>query len=78
MRVQFGAKGKQFTAAEEEALLHEIESRYEEQTTPEYAAARLWVDAIIDPRDTRRWISEGIRAASNAPVERFNPGVLQT
>ncbi len=72
------AKGKPLTAAEEEALLHEIESRYEEQTTPEYAAARLWVDAIIDPRDTRRWISEGIRAASNAPVERFNAGVLQT
>jgi len=42
-----------------------------------YAAARLWVDAIIDPRDTRQWISMGIEAANNAPVEKFNVGVMQ-
>ncbi len=62
---------------QEKALFEATKSRYEAQTTPYYAAARLWVDAIIDPRDTRRWISMGIEAANNAPVERFNPGVIQ-
>ncbi|MCC6459892.1 MAG: acyl-CoA carboxylase subunit beta [Saprospiraceae bacterium] len=61
----------------EQALFQEIKNRYEAQTTPYYAAARLWVDAIIDPRDTRQWISMGIEAANNAPVEKFNPGVIQ-
>ena len=55
-----------------------INSRYEEQTTPYYAASRLWVDAIIDPIKTREWISKGIEMADNAPVERFNVGVIQT
>jgi 3-methylcrotonyl-CoA carboxylase beta subunit len=72
------AKGETLTGKQEEKLLKDIKDRYEEQTTPYYAAARLWVDAIIDPRDTRRWISEGIRAANHSPVERFNVGVLQT
>ena len=72
------AKGQSLSPEEEAAMLKEIEDRYDQQTSPYYAAARLWVDAIIDPRDTRRWISEGIAAASNAPVERFNPGVIQT
>lgn len=72
------AQGKQFSESDKKELLEEIESRYEEQTSPYYAAARLWVDAIIDPRQTRRWISQGITAANNAPVERFNPGVIQT
>jgi len=62
----------------ERELFEKIKSRYETQTTPYYAAARLWVDAIIDPRDTRRWISMGIEAANNAPVEKFNVGVIQT
>jgi 3-methylcrotonyl-CoA carboxylase beta subunit len=62
----------------EKALYESIKSKYDEQTTPYYAAARLWVDAVIDPRDTRRWISMGIEAANNAPVERFNVGVMQT
>lgn len=61
----------------EQALFEQIKSRYDSQTTPYYAAARLWVDAIIDPRDTRQWISMGIEAANNAPVERFNAGVIQ-
>lgn len=61
----------------ERALFAQIKARYEAQTSPYYAAARLWVDAIIDPRDTRQWISMGIEAANNAPVERFNPGVIQ-
>lgn len=72
------AQGKSLGAEEEQLLLDEIQSRYDKQTTPYYAAARLWVDAIIDPRETRRWISEGIRAADQAPVERFNVGVIQT
>lgn len=62
----------------EKALFQQIKERYDAQTTPYYAAARLWVDAVIDPRDTRRWISMGIEAANNAPVPKFNVGVLQT
>ncbi len=61
----------------ERELFEKIKARYDAQTTPYYAAARLWVDAIIDPRDTRQWISMGIEAANNAPVEKFNPGVIQ-
>lgn len=65
--------------ADEKALLERIEARYEEQTTPYYAAARLWVDALIDPVHTRRWISRGIEMADHNPeMERFNPGVIQT
>ncbi len=63
--------------AGEKALFEKIKARYDAQTTPYYAAARLWVDAIIDPRDTRRWISMGIEAANNAPVEKFIAGVIQ-
>lgn len=62
----------------EQALFEKIKARYDAQTTPYYAAARLWVDAIIDPRDTRLWISMGIEAANRAPVEKFNVGVIQT
>ncbi len=63
---------------DEEKLLHDIESRYKEQTSPYYAAARLWVDAIIDPLDTRKWISMGIEMANHAPLEKsYNPGILQ-
>jgi acetyl-CoA carboxylase carboxyltransferase component len=72
------AKGEQITPEVEKELLDRITQGYEEQTSPYYAAARLWVDAIIDPRDTRKWISMGIEAAEHAPVEKFNPGVIQT
>ncbi len=61
----------------ERELFEQTKARYLAQTTPYYAAARLWVDAIIDPRDTRKWISMGIEAANNAPVEKFNVGVMQ-
>ena len=71
-------KGQEISPEDEKALLDKIISRYDNQTTPEYAASRLWVDAIIDPVDTRKWISTGIEAANNAPIERFNVGVLQT
>jgi acetyl-CoA carboxylase carboxyltransferase component len=60
-------------------LLDKIKTRYDEQTKPEYAASRLWVDAIIDPEKTRNWISMGIEIACESPAEKpFRPGVLQT
>lgn len=70
-------KGEAPDPAGEKELFEKIKARYLAQTSPYYAAARLWVDAIIDPRDTRQWISMGIEAANNAPVEKFNVGVLQ-
>lgn len=72
------AKGKEVTAEEEKKLLDEIKSRYDAQTSPYYAAARLWVDAIIDPAETRKLISEGIAAANHNPyIEEFKTGVIQ-
>ncbi len=72
-------KGKSISESEREALLSSIEARYDRQTTPYYAAARMWVDEIIDPVETRSWISLGIEMADlNPDVERFNPGVIQT
>ena len=62
----------------ENALFDKIKSRYDEQTTPYYAASRLWVDAVIDPLKTREFISMGIEASNNAPIEKFNVGVIQT
>ncbi|MDA9121129.1 acyl-CoA carboxylase subunit beta [Flavobacteriales bacterium] len=72
------AKGEEITPEVEKELLDRITQGYLDQTSPYYAASRLWVDAIIDPRDTRKWISMGIEAAEHAPVEKFNPGVMQT
>lgn len=72
-------QGKTLSSEEEEALLSSIEARYERQTTPYYAAARLWVDAIIDPVATRQWLSRGIEMADHNPnMPAFNPGVIQT
>ncbi|MBC7935093.1 MAG: acyl-CoA carboxylase subunit beta [Rhizobacter sp.] len=72
------AKGKEVTAEEEKEILDTITANYARQTKPEYAAARLWVDGIINPADTRMLISEGINAANNNPVvEEFKMGVLQ-
>jgi len=71
-------EGKEITKTDEQALLKKITDRYDRQTTPYYAASRLWVDAIIDPKDTRKWLSAGIEMANQAPVEKFNVGVLQT
>jgi 3-methylcrotonyl-CoA carboxylase beta subunit len=63
---------------EEKKLLDEIKGRYEKQTSPYYAAARLWVDGIIDPLDTRKFISEGIKAANHNPhMAEFRMGVMQ-
>jgi 3-methylcrotonyl-CoA carboxylase beta subunit len=72
------AKGKEITAEDEKKLLDEITQRYSQQTTPYYAAARLWVDAIIDPAETRNVISEGINAANhNKDIAEFKMGVVQ-
>lgn len=71
--------GKTITTEEENQLLEEITSKYNEELSPYYAASRLWVDGVIDPRETRKVISMGIEAANHAPItERFNVGVLQT
>lgn len=71
------SKGEELGKEDEKRLFDAIKNRYDQQTSPFYAAARLWVDAIIDPRETRRFISMGIEAANNAPVEKFNVGVFQ-
>jgi len=72
------AKGGVVSAEDEKQLLDEIKGRYEKQTTPYYAAARLWVDDIIDPLQTRLVISEGIAAAANNPeIETLRTGVFQ-
>ncbi|UTW60859.1 acyl-CoA carboxylase subunit beta [bacterium SCSIO 12741] len=73
------AKGEEISKEKEEELLKTITERYDKQTTPYYAASRLWLDAIIDPTDTRTWIGMGIEAANKKPIEKpFNVGVLQT
>ena len=71
-------KGEKLTKEKEAKLFNEIKSRYDSQVSPYYAASRIWTDAIIDPLDTRTWISMGIEAANHAPIEKpFNLGILQ-
>lgn len=73
------AKGEEISKEREEELFNKIKNRYDHQTSPFYAASRLWVDAIIDPIDTRKWISMGIEAANQSPAEKpYNVGVMQT
>ena len=58
--------------------LIKIKSRYDAQVSPYYSAARMWTDAVIEPTETRDWISMGIEAANHAPIEKaFNMGVIQ-
>jgi 3-methylcrotonyl-CoA carboxylase beta subunit len=72
------SKGEVLAAEEEARLFEQIKSKYDEQTTPYYAAARLWLDAVIDPVDTRKWISMGIGAAQFAPATPpYRTGVIQ-
>lgn len=82
MQIQTAAlkkKGEEPDAQKEKQLLDEITDRYNEQTSPYYAAARLWVDGIIDPLETRKVISLGIEAANQSPITtKFNVGVIQT
>ena len=71
-------KGEEITPEKEAELFDKIKSRYDKQISPYYAAARIWTDAVINPLDTRTWISMGIEAANHAPIEKkFNLGVLQ-
>ena len=71
-------QGKTISEEEHNAILDEISKKYQKQTEATYAAARLWTDAIINPVDTRKWISMGIEAADHAPItEKFNLGVIQ-
>jgi 3-methylcrotonyl-CoA carboxylase beta subunit len=71
-------QGELITPEKEQEILKTIEERYDKQTSPYYAAARIWTDAIIDPLKTRTWISMGIEAANNSPIEKpFNMGVIQ-
>ena len=71
-------QGKEITPEVEKELFDRIKSRYDDQVSPYYAASRIWTDGVIDPRDTRKWISMGIEAADHAPIEKaFNLGVIQ-
>jgi acetyl-CoA carboxylase carboxyltransferase component len=73
------AKGELITPENEAELYNRIKDKYDKQTSPYYAAARLWIDAIINPMDTRKVISMGIQAANQSPIKkRYNVGVIQT
>ena len=71
-------KGEEITPEKEAELFDKIKSRYDKQISPYYAAARIWTDGVINPLDTRTWISMGIEAANHAPIEKkFNLGIIQ-
>jgi len=71
--------GQEITPEDEENLLNEIKDKYYEELSPYYAAARMWVDGVIDPLETRKIVSMGIEAANHAPItEKFNVGIIQT
>ena len=72
-------KGEVITPEREQEILKSIEEKYEKQTSPYYAAAHLWTDAVINPLDTRKWITLGIEAANQSPIKKsFNLGIIQT
>ena len=72
------SKGESIDKKKEKALLKTITEKYNTQTSPYYAAARLWIDAIIDPLETRKIISLGIEASNNCPItKKYNPGIIQ-
>ena len=71
-------RGEEITSEKEAELYDQIKSRYDQQISPYYSAARIWTDAIIDPLETRTWISMGIEAANHSPInKKFNMGLLQ-
>ena len=73
------SKGKVITEKEENDLLKKITDQYNSQISPYYAASRLWLDAVIDPLDTRTWLSMGIEAANHSPITKaYNVGIIQT
>ena len=72
------SKGKEISEKELNQILKNISVKYQKQTEAVYSAARLWTDAIINPSETRKWISIGIEMANNAPIqEKFNLGIIQ-
>lgn len=73
------AKGEEITPEKEQQMFERTRDRYDAQTTPYYAASRLWIDAVIDPLETRKVISMGIEMANHAPITKaYNLGLLQT
>jgi acetyl-CoA carboxylase carboxyltransferase component len=71
-------KGEKITSEKENELFENIKSRYDNQISPYYAAARIWTDSVINPLETRTWVSMGIEAANHAPIQRkFNLGIIQ-
>jgi len=78
-KAKLTAKGETLSAKKESEILKSITDKYHEQTSPYYAASRLWIDAIIDPLETRNVISMGIESANHAPIkDAYNVGVIQT
>lgn len=72
-------KGETITPEKEKELFDKIKNRYDSQTSPYYAASRLWVDAVINPLDTRKWLAMGIEMSNHSPIKKkFNVGVIQT
>jgi len=72
------ARGEEITPEKEAEMFDKIKAKYDAQVSPYYAASRIWTDGVIDPLDTRKWISIGIEAANHAPIEKkFNLGVIQ-
>jgi acetyl-CoA carboxylase carboxyltransferase component len=73
------ARGEEISPEKETEMFNTIKDKYDKQISPYYAASRLWTDAIIDPLDTRKWVSMGIEAANHAPIEKaYNVGIIQT
>ena len=78
-KVHLKKKEKKINKKDEEKLLKSIKEKYNQQTSPYYAASRLWVDSIIDPLSTRKVLSLAIEAANNSPIkEKYNPGIIQS
>ena len=71
-------QGEKISEKQEKELYDRLKQRYDNQISPYYAASRIWTDGVIDPLETRTWISMGIEAANHAPIEKqFNLGVIQ-
>jgi acetyl-CoA carboxylase carboxyltransferase component len=71
-------QGKRISEEEHQALTEKITQNYSKQTKAEYSASRIWIDAIISPLETRKWISAGIEAANHSPItDKFNLGIIQ-
>ena len=78
LQIELASAREDISEEDQQRMLDEITGRYDAQTEATYAAARLWVDEIIDPADTRSFVSQCIEAADHGVVETFNVGVMQT